>query len=41
MMVEGIPLTRYWLIPAEIRPKMFTPHPVMSADEIRERTQKV
>jgi radical SAM superfamily enzyme YgiQ (UPF0313 family) len=41
MMVEGIPLTRYWLIPAAIRPKMFTPHPVMSADEIRERTQKV
>jgi radical SAM superfamily enzyme YgiQ (UPF0313 family) len=41
MMVEGTPITRYWLIPAAIRPKMFTPHPVMSSDEIRERTQKV
>ena len=41
MMVEGTPITRYWLIPAAIRPKMFTPHPLMSSDEIRERTQKV
>ena len=41
MMVEGTPITRYWLIPAAIRPKMFTPHALMSSDEIRERTQKV
>jgi radical SAM superfamily enzyme YgiQ (UPF0313 family) len=40
-MVEGTPITRYWLIPAAIRPKMFTPHPLMSSDEIRERTQAV
>lgn len=40
-MVEGIPITRYWLIPTAIRPKMFMPHPVMSSDEIRERTQRV
>src|ERR1700685_3002604 len=40
-MVAGVPLTRYWLIPASDRPKMFTPHPLMSADEIRERTQGV
>ncbi len=39
--IAGIPLTRYWLIPAEARPKMFTPHPSMNADEIRERTQGV
>ncbi len=39
--VDGIPVTRYWLIPAEKRPKMFTPHPLMSSDEIRERTQGV
>ena len=39
--VEGIPLTRYWLIPSSIRPKMFTPHPLMSTDEIRARTQGV
>jgi tRNA A37 methylthiotransferase MiaB len=40
-MVGDVPITRYWLIPTEIRPKMFTPHPTMSADEIREHTQKV
>lgn len=39
--VDGIPVTRYWLIPAAKRPKMFTPHPMMSSDEIRERTQGV
>ena len=39
--VNDIPLTRYWLIPASIRPKMFSPHDTMSTDEIRERTQGV
>lgn len=39
--VRDIPLTRYWLIPAVERPKMYTPHPTMSPDEIRERTQGV
>lgn len=39
--VNGIPITRYWLIPAETRPTMLTPHPVMSTGEIRERTQGV
>ena len=41
MMVRDVPITRYWLIPTEVRPKMFTPHPTMSSDEIRERTQRV
>jgi hypothetical protein len=36
-----IPITRYWLIPTAIRPKMFTPHPTMSSSEISDRTQKV
>ncbi len=40
-MVEGTPITRYWLIPTAIRPKMFTPHPSMSSGEISERTQGV
>src|SRR6266702_5151387 len=40
-MVGDVPITRYWLIPTEVRPKMFTPHPTMSSDEIRMRTQKV
>ncbi len=40
-MVEGTPITRYWLIPTRIRPKMFTPHPSMSSEEIKQRTQGV
>jgi radical SAM superfamily enzyme YgiQ (UPF0313 family) len=39
--VGGIPVTRHWLIPQEKRPKVYTPHPVMSASEIRQRTQAV
>ena len=40
-LVGNVPITRYWLIPPETRPKMFTPHPSMSSEEIGERTQKV
>ena len=40
-MVAGIPVTRYWLIPPHLRPKMFMPHPTMSSDEMRGRTQGV
>jgi tRNA A37 methylthiotransferase MiaB len=39
--VAGVPVTRHWLIPQERRPKVYVEHPVMSADEIRARTQKV
>ena len=39
--IDGIPITRHWLIPQENRPKVYTPHPTLSADEIRARTQKV
>ncbi|MCE5310558.1 MAG: B12-binding domain-containing radical SAM protein [Acidobacteriales bacterium] len=39
--VQGVPLTRYWLIPGHLRPKLYTPHPTMSSEEIRERTQGV
>jgi hypothetical protein len=39
--VDGIPITRYWLIPAEKRPKMFMRHPTMTSDEMRARTQRV
>ena len=38
-LVDDVPITRYWLIPIGVRPKMFTPHPSMTSDEIRERTQ--
>ena len=39
--VDGVPLTRYWLIPPSQRPRIYTPHPRMTADELRERTQGV
>jgi Radical SAM superfamily len=37
--VDGVPLTRYWLIPPSRRPKVYSPHPSMTADEIRAKTQ--
>jgi radical SAM superfamily enzyme YgiQ (UPF0313 family) len=40
-LVDGIPITRYWLIPADKRPKMFMPHPSMNSNEMRARTQGV
>lgn len=39
--VNGIPVTRYWLIPANQRPKMMMPHPTMTSEELRIRTQGV
>jgi len=38
--IQGIPLTRYWLIPAPQRPNVYSPHPTMSADTIRQGTQQ-
>jgi radical SAM superfamily enzyme YgiQ (UPF0313 family) len=39
--VAGIPLTRHWLIPSALRPKVYAPHPAMSDRELRQRTQGV
>jgi radical SAM superfamily enzyme YgiQ (UPF0313 family) len=39
--VNGVPQSRYWLIPAAARPKLYSSHPSMSTDEIRSRTQGV
>src|SRR6266852_484929 len=39
--IEGIPVTRYWLIPQALRPKVYMSHPLMSAEEIRWRSQDV
>ena len=39
--VDGIPVSRHWLIPQAKRPKLLTPHPVMSAEEIRRGTDEV
>jgi radical SAM superfamily enzyme YgiQ (UPF0313 family) len=38
--VNGIPLTRYWLIPPSERPRIYTPHPTMTPDAIRQGTQR-
>lgn len=39
--VNGIPMSRYWLMTKAQRPRLFTAHPSMSAEEIRRRTQEV
>ena len=39
--IAGYPLTRFWLIPREQRPKVYTPHPMLSPDQIRRGTQSV
>ena len=40
-LIDGVPLTRYWLIPPAERPRVCLSHPAMSADELRDRTQGV
>jgi radical SAM superfamily enzyme YgiQ (UPF0313 family) len=39
--IQGVPITRYWLLPTYLRPKLFIPHPTMTPEEIRVRTQGV
>ena len=39
--IDGVPLSRYWLVPPSARPKIFSPHPSMTAEEIRQGTQRV
>ena len=41
VMIGDIPITRRWLIPQAQRPKLYWPHPTMSGEEIRQRTQSV
>jgi len=38
--VDGVSVTRHWLIPQGRRPKLFTEHPTMSLEEIRMGTQR-
>jgi radical SAM superfamily enzyme YgiQ (UPF0313 family) len=38
-MIDDVPLTRHWLLPASKRPKVYTPHPTMTPEEIRAGTQ--
>ncbi|HKH74390.1 MAG TPA: radical SAM protein [Vicinamibacterales bacterium] len=37
--VEGVPITTHWLIPKHQRPKLYSPHPRMSLEDIRRGTQ--
>jgi radical SAM superfamily enzyme YgiQ (UPF0313 family) len=37
--IDGIPLTQHWLIPEGRRPRLYTPHPTMSLEQIRVGTQ--
>jgi hypothetical protein len=39
--VDGIPVTRYWLLPTEKRPKIYIEHPNMTPEQIRLQTQAV
>lgn len=39
--IGGIPLTRHWLIPDQLRPRTYIAHPTMSPTEIRGLTQGV
>jgi radical SAM superfamily enzyme YgiQ (UPF0313 family) len=37
--VDGVSITQHWLIPLHLRPKLYTPHPTLTLEEIRARTQ--
>jgi hypothetical protein len=39
VLVDGVPITRHWLIPEHKRPKLFSSHPTLSLEEIRVGTQ--
>src|SRR5215212_8847555 len=39
VLVDGVPITQHWLIPEHKRPKLFTEHPTLTLEEIRQRTQ--
>jgi hypothetical protein len=37
--IDGVPITRHWLIPQEQRPKLYAAHPTLSLEQIRLGTQ--
>ncbi len=37
--IHGVPITRYWLLPGHLRPKLYAPHPTMTPEEVRSHTQ--
>jgi radical SAM superfamily enzyme YgiQ (UPF0313 family) len=38
--IDGVPVTRHWLIPEHRRPRLYNAHPTMSLEEIRRGTQR-
>jgi radical SAM superfamily enzyme YgiQ (UPF0313 family) len=38
--IDGVPLTRYWLIPQTKRPRLYTHHPTLSPADVRALTQR-
>jgi len=38
--VAGIPITKYWLIPFEQRPKVYMPHPTMTPEQMLDHLEK-
>jgi radical SAM superfamily enzyme YgiQ (UPF0313 family) len=38
--VDGVPVTRHWLIPEDKRPRLYAEHPTMSFEEIRVGAQR-
>jgi hypothetical protein len=39
-LIDGVPLTKHWLIPDHRRPRLYMSHPTMSIEEIRVGTQR-
>jgi tRNA A37 methylthiotransferase MiaB len=37
--IDGVPITQHWLIPEHRRPKLYVPHPTLSLEDVRARTQ--
>jgi len=37
--IDGVPITQHWLIPEGRRPRLYSPHPTMSLEQIRCGTQ--
>jgi radical SAM superfamily enzyme YgiQ (UPF0313 family) len=40
-LIDNVPVATHWLLPHGRKPRLFVPHPTMSDEEIRVRTQNV
>ncbi|OFW17075.1 MAG: radical SAM protein [Acidobacteria bacterium RIFCSPLOWO2_12_FULL_67_14] len=39
--IQDVPITRHWLLPTSLRPKIYMPHPHLTPEQIRNYTQQV